>query len=76
MDSPRFSYTWDHELIDHNSAWDALSGEMQDLIVEWATDACEKYRRMSPLDPPEVVLPGASNGDLIYEEFPLEYILA
>jgi hypothetical protein len=48
---------------------------MQDLIVEWAADACEKYRRMSPLDPPEVVLPGAPNGDPIYEEFPLEYIL-
>jgi hypothetical protein len=75
MDSPRFSYTWDHELIDHNSAWDTLSGEVRDLIVEWAAKACEKYRRMTPLDPPKVVPPDASNGDPIYEEFPLEYIL-
>jgi hypothetical protein len=76
MDSPRFSYTWDHELIDHDSAWDTLFPFDQYAIAEWAAKACEKYRRMTPLDPPKVIPPDASNGDLIHEEFPLEYILA
>jgi hypothetical protein len=75
MNSPRFSYSYDHELVDHQGVWDTLSEEVQYSIIEWTTDACEKYRRMSPIDYPEVLSHDDPCGDLIHEEFPLEYIL-